>query len=178
MAVSVLRFLALAAVVSVVSGYALGEMPSQTIGMGLPITHILPTDAPSLELVKRGLKKKAVTNACSEWTISDGIGSSSKNDCKAPNAKAFCLPLGVSMANISPCKATPHSVTSQKLAFSRARRMDICMKAVVKPVLHTTGLPNVTIMMSKLVCLPSVRHTGMHILRSFHTRRENLILEQ
>lgn len=71
---SVIRFSALAAMISAVSGYALGEMPSQTIGMGLDIVHILPTAAPELELVKRNLKKKALTNTCSEWTISDGLG--------------------------------------------------------------------------------------------------------
>lgn len=74
MMASVLRFSALAAVVSAVSGYALGEMPSQTIGIGMAITDIIPTNAPSLELVKRSLKKKAVTNTCSEWTISEGLG--------------------------------------------------------------------------------------------------------
>lgn len=67
--------------ISVVSGYALiGEMPSptampvKTIGVGEPILNLRPTEAPSLELVKRHLAKKAVTNTCSEWTISDGIG--------------------------------------------------------------------------------------------------------
>lgn len=78
---SVLRYSALAAMVSAVSGYALGEMPSQTImalpsvGMGQPIMKLLPTEAPSSELVKRHLMKKAVTNTCSEWTITDGIGA-------------------------------------------------------------------------------------------------------
>jgi ADP-ribose pyrophosphatase YjhB (NUDIX family) len=32
----------------------------------------LPTEAPSLELVKRKLEKKGVTNICTEWTIPGG----------------------------------------------------------------------------------------------------------
>jgi hypothetical protein len=82
---TILRNSALAAMVSAVSGYALGDMPSQTIGIGIPILEILPTKAPSLELVKKSLAKKAVTNTCSEWTINDGLGA-----CLLLNERESC----------------------------------------------------------------------------------------
>ena len=69
-----IRFSALAAMVACVYGHRLGEMPSQTIGMGSPLFELIPTPAPEMELVKRNLKKRAITNICSEWTL-DGSGS-------------------------------------------------------------------------------------------------------
>lgn len=66
---SVLRFSAVAALVSTAAGAALGAMPSQTMGgFGEPIFAVpLPTEPPSLELVKRKLVKKDLTNICTEW---------------------------------------------------------------------------------------------------------------
>jgi len=72
---SSLRYAALAALVSSVYSYSLGEMPSQTVGVGLPLMELLPTQAPSMELVKKSLReKRAITNTCYEWTL-DGLGS-------------------------------------------------------------------------------------------------------
>lgn len=72
---SFLRYAAVAALVSSVAGFAIGAMPSQTIGLGFgePMQPLQPTDAPSLELVKRNLEKKALTNTCTEWTILGGL---------------------------------------------------------------------------------------------------------
>jgi hypothetical protein len=70
---STIRYAALAAMVSAVYGYSIGEMPSQTIGVGTPFFEIRPTEAPKIELVKKKLDKRALTNTCSEWTL-DGLG--------------------------------------------------------------------------------------------------------
>jgi len=72
---SVLRYSAVAALVSSAAGAQIGAMPSQTMGCGFgdPIFAMpLPTLAPELELVKRRLEKKDVTNICTEWTIPGG----------------------------------------------------------------------------------------------------------
>jgi len=70
-----LRYAVSATLVSFVYCYSLGEIPSQTVGVGLPVMELLPTQAPSLELVKKSLgEKRAVTNTCYEWTL-DGLGS-------------------------------------------------------------------------------------------------------
>ncbi len=72
---SILRYSAVAALVSRAAGAVIGAMPSQTVGggFGAPIFALpLPTEAPSLELVKRKLEKKGVTNICTEWTIPGG----------------------------------------------------------------------------------------------------------
>lgn len=67
-----LRFSALAAFTSAVTGYAIiGEMPTQTVGYGLPFMSE-PTEAPSMELVKKNLEKRALINTCTEWTIPGG----------------------------------------------------------------------------------------------------------
>ena len=66
-----LRFQALAAFMSSVAGYAIGEMPTQTVGYGVPFMQE-PTEAPSMELVKRNLERRAVINTCTEWTIPGG----------------------------------------------------------------------------------------------------------
>ncbi|KAG9248297.1 hypothetical protein BJ878DRAFT_62932 [Calycina marina] len=70
------RYAALAAMISSVYGYSLGEMAAQTTGVGLPLYEIRPTEAPSLELVRRTLgvnAKRALTNTCDEWSL-DGLG--------------------------------------------------------------------------------------------------------
>ncbi|KAM3070312.1 hypothetical protein ACMFMG_010144 [Clarireedia jacksonii] len=63
---------------SLASSFTLGEVPTQTLGLGEPFTGLqpLPTAAPRLELVKKrlGLERKALTNVCSEWTIPGGFG--------------------------------------------------------------------------------------------------------
>jgi len=63
-----LRYAALAAMISHVYGLV-HEMPSPTVGMGMPLMDIMPTEAPSLELVKRNIVKRALTSTCSDWTI-------------------------------------------------------------------------------------------------------------
>jgi hypothetical protein len=71
-------YTAFSALLSAVSGYAMGEMPiaTPTRGCGFPLADLLPTDAPSLELVKKQfakrLVKKSVTNICTEWTLEGG----------------------------------------------------------------------------------------------------------
>jgi hypothetical protein len=69
-----LRYAAVSAFFSAAAGFAIGAMPSQTIGIGFgePMPQ-QPTEAPSLELVKRKLEKKALTNTCTEWTILGGL---------------------------------------------------------------------------------------------------------
>jgi hypothetical protein len=55
-------------------GFAIGAMPVQTVGgMGEAFSPA-PTEAPSMELMKAKLVKKAVTNVCTEWTILGGYG--------------------------------------------------------------------------------------------------------
>ena len=68
---ALLRYSTLAAFISAVTGYAIGEIPTQTVGYGSPFMQE-PTEAPSMELVKRNLGKRAVTNTCTEWTIPGG----------------------------------------------------------------------------------------------------------
>ena len=68
---SFVRFSAVTAFVSAVCGYAIGEIPTQTVGYGSPFMQE-PTEAPSMELVKRSLGKRAVTNVCTEWTLPGG----------------------------------------------------------------------------------------------------------
>jgi hypothetical protein len=68
---SIVRFSALAAFASAVSGYAIGEFPTQTVGYGSPFMPE-PTEAPSMELVKKNLGKRALINTCTEWTIRGG----------------------------------------------------------------------------------------------------------
>jgi hypothetical protein len=76
---SFLRIALVAVLVSSAMGFALGAMPSQTAGpetlvqgMGQP-AFPAPTDAPSLELVRARMQKRAVTNVCTEWTIPGGL---------------------------------------------------------------------------------------------------------
>jgi hypothetical protein len=69
---SILRYSAVAAMATL--AFAHGELPSQTIGIGQPLFELMPTKAPSLDLIKRSLGKRALTNTCSEWTILDGGG--------------------------------------------------------------------------------------------------------
>ncbi|KAI9646075.1 hypothetical protein NHQ30_005514 [Ciborinia camelliae] len=67
-----------------VAGFALGEMPSQTLGYGEVLQMPSPTLAPELELVRRRLdwgfgvakekNKRGATNVCTEWTIPGGFG--------------------------------------------------------------------------------------------------------
>jgi len=55
--------------ISAVAGSVIGEFPTQTVGgYGVPFLQE-PTEAPSMELVRRKLEKKALTNTCTEWTI-------------------------------------------------------------------------------------------------------------
>jgi hypothetical protein len=86
MMVSLLRLSAITTLVPIVTGFAISAaVPSQTIGLGNPgIGYLLypePTTAPSFELVEKKLAKKAVTNVCSEWTISGGKCSNAPNTC-------------------------------------------------------------------------------------------------
>lgn len=53
----------------VVAGYVLGSMPSQTMGVGFPLMEIMPTSPPSLELARKQVAKRSLTNTCSEWTV-------------------------------------------------------------------------------------------------------------
>lgn len=72
MAASLLRSSVLAAAVSTVAGFAIGEFPTQTVGgFGLPFLPEV-TAAPQRDLVKARLEKKALTNTCTEckWSIS------------------------------------------------------------------------------------------------------------
>lgn len=65
-----------------VSGFALGEMPSQTLGFGEVLQMPSPTLAPDIELVRRRLDwgfgmgkeidQRGATNVCIEWTIPGG----------------------------------------------------------------------------------------------------------
>jgi hypothetical protein len=73
----ILRYSAIAVLISTGAAAALGAIPSQTIGgCGEPIFAFpLPTEPPSLELAKRRLERKditGVTNVCTEWTIPGG----------------------------------------------------------------------------------------------------------
>jgi hypothetical protein len=70
---SLLRYAAVSAFISAAAGFAIGAMPSQTLGIGFGAPMPQPTEGPSLELVKRQLQKKAVTNTCTEWTILGGL---------------------------------------------------------------------------------------------------------
>jgi hypothetical protein len=76
MAASYLRYSALATAVSTVTGFAITEFPTQTVGGGGGFgAPYLPevTEAPQRDLVKARLEKKAITNVCSEWTIPGGL---------------------------------------------------------------------------------------------------------
>lgn len=53
-------------------GFALGAMPLETVGSIGAAFSPAPTQAPSMELVKKKLAKKALTNVCTEWTIEGG----------------------------------------------------------------------------------------------------------
>jgi hypothetical protein len=71
---SSLRLSTVAAFVSAVSGYAiLGGFPTQTVGYGSPFLQLEPTQAPSMELVKKSLGKRALTNTCTEWVSTEQI---------------------------------------------------------------------------------------------------------
>ncbi len=79
MMASFLRVAPVAVLISSAMGFAVGAMPSQTAepgvfvqGMGQPVFPA-PTDAPSLELVKARMQKRALTNVCTEWTIPGGL---------------------------------------------------------------------------------------------------------
>jgi hypothetical protein len=75
MAASYLRYSALAAAASTVTGFATLEFPTQTVGgFGEPYFPEV-TKAPQRDLVKARLEKKAITNVCSEWTIPGGLQS-------------------------------------------------------------------------------------------------------
>ncbi|KAH6719796.1 hypothetical protein BKA61DRAFT_222488 [Leptodontidium sp. MPI-SDFR-AT-0119] len=71
---SVLRYTAVAALASSVTGFAIGAFPTQTINGGFGQVFLQPTAAPSVELVKQKLKGRALTNVCTEWTIPGGYG--------------------------------------------------------------------------------------------------------
>lgn len=68
---SFVRFSVLAAFITTISGYAIGVIPTQTVGYGSPFLQE-PTEAPSMELVKKSLGKRALINTCTEWTIPGG----------------------------------------------------------------------------------------------------------
>ncbi|KAE8451179.1 hypothetical protein EG329_004343 [Mollisiaceae sp. DMI_Dod_QoI] len=68
------RLAAGGALISSTAAWAIGAIPSQTIGgYGEPF-FAAPTEAPEYELVKVKLAKKSVTNVCTEWTIPGGFG--------------------------------------------------------------------------------------------------------
>jgi hypothetical protein len=72
---SALRYSVVAALVSSAAGAVIGAMHSQAMGGGFgdPVFAMpLPTQAPEIELLKRRLEKKDVTNICTEWTIPGG----------------------------------------------------------------------------------------------------------
>ncbi|KAK0124467.1 hypothetical protein ONS95_009419 [Cadophora gregata] len=71
---SLLRYTAIAALASSVSGFAIGAFPTQTLADGYGQVFLQPTAAPSVELVKQKLKQRALTNICTEWTIPGGFG--------------------------------------------------------------------------------------------------------
>jgi hypothetical protein len=74
MAASYLRYSALATAVSTVTGFAISEFPTQTVGRGFGAPYLPEvTEAPQRDLVKARLEKKAITNVCSEWTITGGF---------------------------------------------------------------------------------------------------------
>jgi hypothetical protein len=84
----ILRFSAVAALVLRAAAAALAAIPSQTPGgCGQPIFELpLPTKPPSLELAKRRLEKKDVTdvtNICTEWTIPGGSSKPERGDYEA-----------------------------------------------------------------------------------------------
>ncbi|PVH86981.1 hypothetical protein DL98DRAFT_649817 [Cadophora sp. DSE1049] len=71
---SLLRYTAVAALASSVSGFAIGAIPTQTLAGGYGQAFLQPTAAPSVKLVKQKLKGRALTNVCTEWTIPGGYG--------------------------------------------------------------------------------------------------------
>ena len=72
----VLKFSAFGTLISYTAGAVIGAIPSETLGgFGLPLFELpLPTEPPSLELVKKRLEKKSVSNICTEWTIPGDLG--------------------------------------------------------------------------------------------------------
>ena len=83
-----LKYSVVPALAATAAGAALGAVPSQTIsGVGEPFFALpLPTEPPSLELMKRRLEKKDVTdvtNICTEWTIPGG-------QYERKSCEAFC----------------------------------------------------------------------------------------
>ncbi|KAH7360741.1 hypothetical protein BKA65DRAFT_473876 [Rhexocercosporidium sp. MPI-PUGE-AT-0058] len=71
---SLLRYSAVAALASSVTGFAISAFPTQTVNGGFGQVFLQPTAAPSVELVKQKLKGRALTNVCTEWTIPGGYG--------------------------------------------------------------------------------------------------------
>lgn len=70
---SLLQCSIVGALVGSAAARTFGAVPSQTVGgYGQPIFEAIPTEAPSMELMKRKLEKKALTNVCEEWTILGG----------------------------------------------------------------------------------------------------------
>jgi hypothetical protein len=61
------HFSSLVVFVSAVAGYATAKLPTKTVGYGVPFAQLLPTEAPSMELVKRDLGKRESFEVCSEW---------------------------------------------------------------------------------------------------------------
>jgi hypothetical protein len=69
---SALRYSAFTVLVTAVAAFAPRVISTQTIGYGQLFHQVAPTEAPSIELVKKQLEKKAVTNICTEWTLEGG----------------------------------------------------------------------------------------------------------
>lgn len=71
MAAPVLQLSVLAAFISAVRGYAVADFPTQNVGYG---AHSMqePTEAPSMELLKRRLERRDLVNTCTEWSILGG----------------------------------------------------------------------------------------------------------
>jgi len=102
---------------------------------GMPFMDIIPTQALSMELVKKSLEKKALTNTCSEWTILGGQLSNSTFNLvvRGSLVVGFCSFKGTRLADVQVLTSLQVAfpfVVPQKRAFLRVRRMGICTKAV------------------------------------------------
>jgi hypothetical protein len=117
---SLLRFAAVAALISLVTGTGLEDViPTRTAGpsggYGTPFSE--PTKGPSLELVKMRFEKRSVTNLCTEWTIPGGFGQpvcSNSETClftTAPNGYYYegCGQTSIRYDWITACYSYPQS---------------------------------------------------------------------
>lgn len=100
-------------------GFSFEKLPEQTVkGAGIPFSP-RPTEAPSRELVRAKLGKRAATNVCSEWTIPGGGGQpqcGSSQTCQFTTAGDYffegCGEDGVVYDWITECYNYPQSGTA------------------------------------------------------------------